>query len=86
MIILAILLPPLAVFMASHNPVKAGINLLLTLCLWIPGVIHALMIVSEEKNKKVTSQMADRIEKSTMRAMEAQAEAQAKAGERVNRQ
>ena len=61
MIILAILLPPLAVFLASHNPAKALINLLLTLCLWIPGMIHALMVVSEEKNKKLLEQSEKRI-------------------------
>lgn len=53
MIILAILLPPLAVLLATHNPVRALINLLLTLLLWIPGVVHALMCVNEAKTGKM---------------------------------
>lgn len=61
MIILAILLPPLAVFLATHNPVRAGINLLLTLCLWVPGAIHAVMTVNEAKQAKLLRQSEERI-------------------------
>jgi uncharacterized membrane protein YqaE (UPF0057 family) len=44
--ILAILLPPLAVYLheGSING-KFWLSLLLTLCFWIPGVIYALIVV-----------------------------------------
>ncbi len=61
MIILAIVLPPVAVLLASHNPAKALVNLLLTCLLWIPGIIHAVMVVNEEKQKKLLAQSEARI-------------------------
>jgi len=42
----AILLPPLAVWKCGRTG-QFRINLLLTALLWLPGVIHALWIVSE---------------------------------------
>jgi uncharacterized membrane protein YqaE (UPF0057 family) len=48
MYLIALLLPPLAVLMAG-KPVQAGLNCLLTICLWVPGVIHAFAVVSERK-------------------------------------
>jgi len=41
--LLAVLLPPVAVLICG-KPVQALINLVLTLCFWIPGSIHALFI------------------------------------------
>lgn len=43
LVILAILLPPLAVFLV-YNEIGTPflVNLILTLLFWIPGVIHAL--------------------------------------------
>jgi len=41
----AIILPPVAVLFCG-KPLSALLNLLLTLLLWIPGVLHALFIVS----------------------------------------
>ena len=58
--IVAIFLPPLAVLLCG-KPGKAALNLLLTLLFWIPGVIHALMVVAEHKADK----RADRIIKAT---------------------
>ena len=49
--LLAIVFPPLAVFLAGR-PVQAMLNVLLCVFLWIPGVIHALMVVSESKSNK----------------------------------
>lgn len=43
--LLAILLPPVAV-LAVGKPFQALINVGLTLLLWIPGVIHALLVVN----------------------------------------
>lgn len=48
----AILLPPVAV-LSCGKPFQAILNLLLTLCFWLPGVIHAVLVVNqfhEERN------------------------------------
>jgi uncharacterized membrane protein YqaE (UPF0057 family) len=42
--VLAILLPPLAVLMCG-KPIQAVLNFFLTLCFWLPGVIHAWYVV-----------------------------------------
>jgi len=46
--LLAIVLPPLAVILAG-KPGVALLNCFLCLLFWIPGVIHALLVVSEAK-------------------------------------
>ena len=46
--LLAILLPPLAVLLCG-KPIQAILNFLLTICFWIPGVIHAPFVVSSHK-------------------------------------
>lgn len=43
---LAILLPPVAVLVCG-KPMSALLNLLLTLLGWIPGAIHACLIVHD---------------------------------------
>jgi uncharacterized membrane protein YqaE (UPF0057 family) len=49
MVILAILLPPLAVYLHEGEVnTKFWISLLLTLLLWLPGVIYALLVVLGE--------------------------------------
>lgn len=46
--ILAILLPPLAVFLKENELTgRFWISLLLTLLFWIPGVVYALLVVFE---------------------------------------
>jgi uncharacterized membrane protein YqaE (UPF0057 family) len=54
--LLAILLPPLAVFLCG-KPVQAILNIFLTLAFWIPGVIHALFVVhthlADKRNKEL---------------------------------
>lgn len=54
--LLAIVLPPVAVLLCG-KPLTALLNLGLTILLWIPGVIHAWMVVSahqaDERNKKL---------------------------------
>ena len=47
-VIVDILLPPLGVFMAMGDSQALLINLLLTLLGWVPGVIHALWILSKK--------------------------------------
>jgi uncharacterized membrane protein YqaE (UPF0057 family) len=44
--ILAIICPPLAV-LASGTRAQAAANIGLTLCLFIPGVLHALSVVDQ---------------------------------------
>lgn len=56
MYFVAILLPPLAVLMAG-KPMQALLNCLLTLFFWIPGVIHAFMVVNEYKADKRQDRM-----------------------------
>ena len=46
-IILAILLPPLGVFMRYGLGSKFWINLILTILGYIPGVIHALIVLAK---------------------------------------
>ena len=48
MYLLAILLPPVAVLMCG-KPLQAFINLILCLLLYIPGMVHAIMVVNEYK-------------------------------------
>ena len=45
LIILAILLPPVAVFLVVGLGTQFWINLILTLLLWLPGMIHALWVI-----------------------------------------
>ena len=42
---LAIILPPVAVLLCG-KPVQFVLNILLTLLFWIPGVIHAILVVN----------------------------------------
>lgn len=56
--LVAILLPPLAVLMAG-KPGQALLNIVLTLLLYFPGLIHALLVV----NNHYADQRTGRIEK-----------------------
>ena len=56
MYLLAILLPPVAVLFTGR-PIQAVLNFFLTLLLWAPGAIHAILVVNEHK----ANQRADRI-------------------------
>lgn len=57
--LLAIILPPVAVLLTGR-PFQALLNVLLTLLVWIPGVVHAILVVNEYKADK----RADRISRS----------------------
>lgn len=46
-VILAILLPPLAVFLHDGIGTSFWISIILTLLFWIPGVIYALLVVTD---------------------------------------
>jgi uncharacterized membrane protein YqaE (UPF0057 family) len=45
-IILAILLPPLAVFLKQGAGRDLLINIVLCLLMWFPGIVHALWVVT----------------------------------------
>ena len=50
-VIAAILLPPLGVFLTMGVSQALLINVLLTLLGWIPGVIHALWVISKRSEQ-----------------------------------
>ena len=54
--LLAILLPPVAVLLCG-KPIQALLNLLLTLAFWIPGAVHAVLVVQAHLDDR----RADRI-------------------------
>ena len=60
MILLAIILPPLAVLLCG-KPIQAVISILLTLCLWIPGVIHAILIVNAKNADKRNDRLIEAV-------------------------
>jgi len=45
LVILAIFLPPLAVFLADGCGSQFWLNVLLCIFFWIPGIIHAIWFV-----------------------------------------
>ncbi|WP_322906683.1 YqaE/Pmp3 family membrane protein [Paenibacillus campi] len=56
--ILAIFLPPVAVLLCG-KPGKAILNLILTLIVWLPGVIHAFIVISQTENDKRNRKMLE---------------------------
>jgi uncharacterized membrane protein YqaE (UPF0057 family) len=58
--LLAILLPPVAVLLAG-KPFQALLNVFLTLALWVPGVIHALLVVqnhyADQRTGRIVKEM-----------------------------
>lgn len=56
MYLLAILLPPVAVLICG-KPLQAFINLILCLILYIPGMVHAIMVVNEYKADRRAEKM-----------------------------
>ncbi len=56
--LLAVLLPPLAVFQCRSGR-QLALNLLLTACLWVPGVLHALVVVRAAAVRERTDRVAD---------------------------
>lgn len=59
---LAIILPPLAVFLCA-KPIQALLNLFLTILGWIPGVIHALFVVHSHLQDKRTDKIINAMKK-----------------------
>jgi uncharacterized membrane protein YqaE (UPF0057 family) len=53
---LAIILPPLAVLLCG-KPVQFLLNLLLTLMFWVPGIVHAILVVHGHLEDKRTERI-----------------------------
>ena len=49
LIILAILIPPVAVYLKKGTGQDLVINIVLCLLLWLPGVVHAVWLVTKDK-------------------------------------
>lgn len=45
---LAIILPPIAVLFCGR-PFQAILNLILTIIGWVPGAVHAILVVHDKK-------------------------------------
>jgi len=60
--LLAIILPPLAVLLCG-KPITALLNLLLTLLFWIPGVIHAWLVINAHYADKRNDKLIHAMEK-----------------------
>ncbi len=53
---LAIVLPPLAILLCG-KPIQFILNIPLTLLFWIPGVLHALLVVHSHLADKRTDKL-----------------------------
>jgi len=63
MYLLAILCPPIAVLLTG-KPIQAVLNLFLSICLYFPGLIHAMSVVGASKADKRTKKQTRAIIKS----------------------
>lgn len=61
--LLAILLPPVAVFLCA-KPIQGLLNIILTLMFWVPGIVHALFVVhshlADNRNKELIKAIKDK--------------------------
>ncbi|MED5016394.1 YqaE/Pmp3 family membrane protein [Paenibacillus chibensis] len=60
--LLALILPPIAVLLCG-KPIQALLNLVLCCLFVIPGIIHALMVVSSHKADKRNNKLIEAIER-----------------------
>ncbi len=58
--LLAILLPPIAVFLCG-KPIQGIINIILTLCFYVPGAVHAVFVVHSHLADKRTAKIVEAI-------------------------
>jgi uncharacterized membrane protein YqaE (UPF0057 family) len=72
--LLAILLPPVAVLMCG-KPIQFLLNILLTLCFWLPGAIHACLVVGSTQADRRAKEIVKSNER-TAQAIERQTAAQ----------
>lgn len=59
---LAIILPPVAVFLCG-KPFQGVLNIFLTLAFWVPGAVHAVFVVhshlADKRNRELINAMQD---------------------------
>jgi uncharacterized membrane protein YqaE (UPF0057 family) len=60
--LLAVILPPVAVLLKG-KPIQALLNLFLTLLVWVPGVIHAWIVINGANQDKRMREQAKIIAK-----------------------
>lgn len=60
--LIAILVPPLAVLLCG-KPVQFLLNLLLCICFWIPGIVHAVLVVNAHLADQRTRKIVEAIER-----------------------
>lgn len=53
-IILAIILPPLGVFLTVGLGAQFWINIVLTILGWVPGVVHAVWVIARQAPPAIT--------------------------------
>ena len=53
------LLPPVAILSTGFKPFTFILNVLLSFCFYIPGVIHAILVVNKSTADKRHKQMLD---------------------------
>ena len=60
--LLALLLPPVAVLVCG-KPLQALLNLVLTLCFWLPGAVHACLVVHHHLEDERAERLVDALER-----------------------
>ncbi len=60
--LIAILVPPVAVLLCG-KPLQFLLNLLLCLVFWIPGIVHAVLVVNAHLADKRTREIVEAIER-----------------------
>lgn len=65
--LLAILLPPVAVLLCG-KPFQALINLVLTLMFWVPGAVHAVLVVNQHEEDQRAERIVRAIERHGLHA------------------
>lgn len=65
--LLAILLPPVAV-LTCGRPFQAILNFFLTLLFWVPGVLHAVLVVHQHEEDRRADRVVRAIERYGVRA------------------
>jgi uncharacterized membrane protein YqaE (UPF0057 family) len=64
--LLAIVAPPLAVLLCGR-PVASLLNLFLTLLGWLPGVVHALLVVADRNADARTTRLVREVRAGVLR-------------------
>lgn len=65
MLYLLCLLPPVAILFCGFKPITLILNIVLTACFYVPGVIHAILVVNSHKADKRADKITSEIRKQT---------------------